>query len=223
MINQRLKVCAVTVLLSIALTAQAELELFISGDAGAVIQGERVVFAKPPLFLERGTREAATLVPEPGRNVPLRDAVRQLLPVGWKARLHPAVEPYSVNWEGGYSWLSILQSTLGQIGADALVDWSRQEVVIGPEVRRAWVLTPGSLKDNLRAWAERAGWHLRWEVAGYADLTVPFPTVLPLGLDMIGAVRAVVDSYRQTQMVNLKADFFTLNQVMVLRCDQGGC
>lgn len=207
--------------------AHAELRVFLEQKTErpppAEIAGERVRFADPPLFLHRGVPRPARRVPEGGRQVPVEQALRELLPRGWTATVDKNARDFAVSWRGGDSWVALVRGIAYGLRADTLIDWARNTVIMGARVRNAWVLESGSLRGNLAAWARRAGWHFQWAVPGYQDLSVPYPAVLPLGLDIRAAVSAVVDSYRKQQVLNLKADLYETNLLIVLRCDKAGC
>lgn len=216
-------------ILGLAGAVHAEFRLFADDEAErqeprpAEIAGARVHYADAPVFLERGVASEARIVPESATAVPIEEALHRLLPRGWTATLDASARAFEVSWRGGESWLAIVRGIAQCIGTDALVDWAHDTVVIGPQVRDAWVLEPGSLRANLERWASRAGWRFQWAVPWKQDLTVPHSAVLPLGLDIQGAVNLVVESYRQERVLNLKAEFYEGNLLIVLRCDAGGC
>lgn len=55
-----------------------------------------------------------------GHGVPLRFAVRQLLPKGWHARYGPGVDPdRPVSWEGGRAWDRVLIDAVRPLGLHA--------------------------------------------------------------------------------------------------------
>ena len=146
-----------------------------------------------------------------------------MLPGYWSASIDASARNFAVSWQRGYPWLSIIRSIGQTAQIDILVDWPERKLVIGLQVRDAWILKTGSLRANLQRWAQQAGWHWQWQVPHHDDLTVAYPTVLPLGMDFPTAIHTVLSSYRRAGVLNLKADLYTHNQLLILRCDRRGC
>lgn len=216
--------------LGVAWSAQAEFRLLIDeADIHAVprkpaiIQGQQARYADMPRLLQRGVPVETRVVFKPAQQLSINEALAQLLPMGWTAQVHPAWQNYAVSWPAGERWSDVLAGIGQKLGADMLIDWSQRRVVLDPAIRNAWVLRGKSLRENIERWARQAGWHFRWQIQGYRDLTISVDSVLPLELTLQQALEHIVKSYRYEQIINLKADFFESNLTIVLRCDQGGC
>lgn len=68
-----------------------------------------------------------------GRNLPLGDSLSMILPGGWSYRSEPDVDLAApISWQGGDSWLAVLE----QVGRDNqvqfLVDWNQKRVFLRP-------------------------------------------------------------------------------------------
>ena len=68
----------------------------------------------------RPDRASAPIASGFGHGVPLRFAVRQLLPKGWHARYGQGVDPdRPVSWEGGRRWDRVLTDAVRPLGLHA--------------------------------------------------------------------------------------------------------
>lgn len=66
-----------------------------------------------------------------GHEVPLRFAVRQLLPAPWHIRYDVGVDPdQAVSWEGGRRWDYILRDAVKPLGLRAFADPATPNVVV---------------------------------------------------------------------------------------------
>ncbi len=71
-----------------------------------------------------------------GRGVPLADALKQIAPIGWHARVKEGMLPSfdrqrKVDWRGGRPWTTVLDILANDQGFSVEIDWARQMLLIG--------------------------------------------------------------------------------------------
>ncbi|MGH8156534.1 MAG: TcpQ domain-containing protein [Rhodanobacter sp.] len=76
-----------------------------------------------------------------GRQVPLADALQQIAPPGWHARLRSSTvtsfkRNQKVDWEGGRPWPEVLDILVNNEGLSAEVDFYQQLILIGDRSER---------------------------------------------------------------------------------------
>ena len=68
-----------------------------------------------------------------GKQVTLLDALKQLLPAGWKAFEEGGVDLQArLNWAGTKNWVLILHDIVTEQNLTALVDWDKRELTLSP-------------------------------------------------------------------------------------------
>ncbi len=127
-----------------------------------------------------------------GDQLPLRMAIRLLLPEGWRAHIKPQVLAEPVSWQQGEYWTEAV--TAAPVDVCYVIDWNTRTLYAGTdanviklaaleaddhalfEPRRGapaetsrpgtgnglWRLEPGSLRGQLQYWAKNAGMSLDW-------------------------------------------------------------
>lgn len=150
-----------------------------------------------------------------GQRVPLPEAMRMLLPDAWSYAPGANVGADAVSWSARSTWLEVLHQIGELYRLRFLVDW-RHKVVYAEPFRPAttgpgaparavnaewpaadalvWQLVAGGLRAQLKAWAERANYHLFWP-EDIGDITIQVPVALRGEfLDAIEKVSGALDS-----------------------------
>lgn len=163
-----------------------------------------------------------------GSQIPLELAIKQVVPQGgcWKVNIDRDVSGRKVSWSGGDEWQSILNRVAGQHGFKAHIDEANCVIGIAPDGELAkqyakphvnvWHLDPAkSLRENLSAWADQAGWHLAWDTK--MDFPIEYPARLfgPLAGEE-GAVAQVLNTLLNSASP-LKAEFKLGNRVIWIK------
>lgn len=162
-----------------------------------------------------------------GANVPLFVAMDNIIPGGqsWHVNLDDGLENQVVSWEGGNSWEGVLTAIADQNELSIVMNHREQAIGVArteslarhlakksPEV---WRLSPGhTLKGNLEAWADQAGWQLSWD----ENLRIDYPILHRATLTGSfygegGVVDRLLATFRG-QPRPLTADFYTQNRVV---------
>lgn len=84
---------------------------------------------------QRGQPEAAPVaLPTYGLDVPVRSALKTVIPAGWQLFVHQSAKlPASVSWKLGDVWPSVLGSMADAANLAVLVDWEQRTVLIRTE------------------------------------------------------------------------------------------
>lgn len=155
-----------------------------------------------------------------GRDVTLAEALRQIAPVGWHAKLKEGMLGHfdrarRVSWRGGRPWTSVLDGLATEQGFSVEVDWANRQLMVGPRLPTpalasaqtmplapsapkappvpTWVAARGTmLSADLAAWCKTAGWELRWNAA---DLDYAIPAPLSFQGSLESAVKAALQHY----------------------------
>lgn len=180
-----------------------------------------------------------------GRGVTFQDAMKQIVPQGWKGYAIGKFDASKrVDWKGGKRpWIAVLEEVAQEAGVMAQVDWTKHEInfysievekapeAAKPEAkseaaepapapaapRDAWELKAGlALHDNLAQWAKEAGWGFVWRPDfKYVIANVGGKNPVFKGT-FIEAVTQVVGAYRNAERP-LVAEFFEGNNVLEVR------
>lgn len=68
-----------------------------------------------------------------GRDLTLRDSLLMIMPTGWSYRSEPDVDlATTVSWQGGDSWLTVLEQVGRKSQTQFLVDWNQKRVFLRP-------------------------------------------------------------------------------------------
>lgn len=130
------------------------------------------------------------------KDIPLLTAMKQIVPVGWKAKRAGGLDVAQlVSWRaGGKTWVEVLHDVAVSNGFNAMVDWSKQEITVAPATfvptgdgmrpssilgaavvqpsQKVWNLnTSLTLRENVEAWAKEAGWSVSWAAVDYPVTT----------------------------------------------------
>ncbi|MGD8907876.1 MAG: TcpQ domain-containing protein [Chromatiales bacterium] len=156
----------------------------------------------------------AKVVKGSGSNMKLSDALRLLVPKGWKVYTHNNVsEAEVISWSGGRPWTEVLSRIGTNHGYEYRVHWDSKTVT----ARRAstmdakpaskdntpkntyfgitkYMVYKGELLSNeLARWAKTEGWNLHWGIS--EDYPVAFDTEFD-GKTIVEAVQNVVKAYQ---------------------------
>lgn len=72
-----------------------------------------------------------------GRNVALMDALRQILPSGWRAYQEGDIDlTVTTDWAGSRSWIMALHNVLSGLNLRAQVDWTAKELTLLPPAEK---------------------------------------------------------------------------------------
>ena len=142
------------------------------------------VFSRPGTLKVVGAPPVAALASLDGwaKDVPLDLAVRSILPQGWalnQEALKGSAVVRTVSWSGGKPWPEVLRGLAHHAGFDAELNWDSRTAVLTPVPPPApivvappaptWDLdAQHTLRENIEAWAKKAGWNrVVWEGADY--------------------------------------------------------
>ena len=175
--------------------------------------------------------QTPTILMNQGKDIPLFVAVESIVPdVGtWMVHYDHDMHNLDMTWSGGDTWEGVLNTMAMQ--NDIFVEINSAERVIGlgksaniakhlaKKVPTVWrVDVKKSLRENMKDWAEKAGWTLSWD----KDLMIDYP-VEHQGVftgEFVGeggAVSSLLSTYRNAD-VPLKVQFYKRNKVVrVLR------
>lgn len=205
-------------LLAMAPAAQAEFAVFLeptTQTSAAPAGAGRVTFYGKP-------GDTQLVVQGAGNNVPLREALKTVVPPGWHGLAEKGVNTnMPVAWQGGDTWIQVLERLASEQSLLILVDWDARRIFLKPAPRTelaaapaeagtpGWTVKPGdTLKSTLSRWAEQAHWQLSWET----DFDYP----MPLGATFSGSfgeAGAQLIGHYQTAKKPLKIIFYKGNSV----------
>lgn len=187
---------------------------------------------------EHGNRPAKLSPVKSGNDVPLKDAIRQLAPVGWKGFASGADLTRQVSWEASASWLAALETVLTKNGYAATIDWTGKRILLVGTAKKEtstsavnkdsstsaavaqspWTAEPGDRASEILArWASKAGWQASWEAE---DLAVGGS--IRLGGDFSAAVVLLVDALNRSTSGALKPRFYELDANRTVRVTDKG-
>lgn len=180
-------------------------------------------------FVMKESAEKLSAVMAYGQNVPLFIAVERVVPNSgdWKINVDSGLENSVVNWEGGDTWEGVLENIARQNGLFLTINTDEKAIGISKvdglskhlamQSPQVWRLEKGkSLKQNLRAWAERAGWNLEWSPDVNVDYPITHSAVLTgKFVGKGGVVDQLLYSLREMDKP-LRAEFHTRNSVLLI-------
>lgn len=193
---------------------------------GSQVSGESNIHGG---FVMRENTDRLSTVMAYGQNVPLFIAVERVVPnsADWKINVDSGLENSVVNWEGGETWEGVLENIAKQnglyltinseekaIGITKVEGLSQHLAMKSPQV---WRLESGkSLRQNLSAWATRAGWKLEWDQKLDFDYPITHSAVLTgKFVGEGGVVQQVLDSIKDRDKP-LRPIFYTQNSVLLI-------
>lgn len=180
-------------------------------------------------FIMKEQPEVLSTVMRFGQNVPLFVAIERVVPESsdWYIHLDEGLDNSIVNWEGGNSWESVL-NTIGEQN-NLVISVNHEERAIGVSkdaklsqhlamrIPQIWRLkTSLSLRENLEEWSQRAGWQLEWDDKLNIDYPINHGAVLTgrfVGED--GVVDQILYSLRDLEKP-LRAKFHKMNNVLLI-------
>lgn len=182
---------------------------------------------------EQGTRPAKFASVKAGTNVPLKQAIKQLTPQGWKGYSTVADVSRTTSWTASSSWVAALEQTLSGAGCVAAIDWDGRRILIADaskeptsaaqiatkaEPQEPWTAEAGDRAGEILArWAAKSGWQSSWE----ADDLMVGGTVRLTG-DFSAAVTLFVDALNRSAGGALKARFYELDNNRTVRVTDKG-
>ncbi len=159
-----------------------------------------------------------------GNNVPLSIAVDQIVPDGcWKINIDDDLGDREVSWAGGKAWDQVLTESVKSAGLKIKINEAGCIIGIGNSLIIAeamasstsmvWHLkTDLSLSENLKVWAQRAGWKLQWDMS--VDYPIEHSATLIGSFDgESGVFSRVIDSFVNAN-ASIKAVLHESNRVI---------
>ncbi len=174
----------------------------------------------------------AAAAPGFGRQLPLRQALRMLLPEEWSYVPTADGDSLIVSWTGSRTWLEALRQIGETYQVRFLVDWDHK-IVYSDRMRTAkatesdpisvgksstvtaqsaWELEAGGLRGQLARWADRAHYHLYWPQS-IADVSIQVPAAL--SGDFLEAVKQISVAL-QSVGTGLKLHVYEMNRALVV-------
>jgi len=157
-----------------------------------------------------------------GSDVPLSTALRTILPKGWHAdKEHEVDFAMPLSWERGEEFTSVLTTIAYKHRLSILISWRSKKIhvraacenkpltlprpadskdatvkpmpSVATDTLNTWFLsTDKTLKENLQAWSQKAGWQVVWKIKD-TDFRVTHNTTLKGSF--MEAVEQVVTAY----------------------------
>lgn len=189
----------------------------------SVVEQEWVTLDRKPLRYVKETGDGrAALVKGFGREQPLSEALKLIVPQGWKGYASKDVQAHTrkVSWRGGKPWTEVLESLGMEEGLAFDVDWTAQKVFVknasrslpsvastsvrvsegeaSTETSSSVAIPRFSLREGemlsqaLERWGDVAGWRVLWGVD--YDYRVEVDT--DFGHDFEAAVEKVIQAYQ---------------------------
>lgn len=180
-------------------------------------------------FVMKDRPESVSTLMRYGRNVPLFVALEKVIPDSdsWFIHMDDGLEGSVVNWDGGGTWEEVLGIIEQENGLHIVVN--NEEKAIGVsfngkmaislanQIPQVWRLeTNKSLRQNLDAWASRAGWSLQWDSALNFDYPIDHSAVLTGGFAGEGGVVDQVLYSLRNNSKPLTAVFYEANNVVLV-------
>jgi hypothetical protein len=173
----------------------------------------------------------AAAAPGFGHELPLRQAMRMLLPEEWSYIPSSDGGSLIVSWTGSRTWLEALRQIGETYQVRFLVDWDHK-IVYSDSLRKAvaasdsthpvngdstvtdspWELEAGGLRSQLAHWADRAHYHLYWPQS-VADVSIQVPAAL--GGNFLEAIKQVSTAL-QSVGTGLKLHVYETNRALVV-------
>jgi hypothetical protein len=182
---------------------------------------------------EQGTRPDKFAPVKGATNIPLKQAIKQLTPKGWKGYSTVADVNRTVSWATSPSWVAALEQTLTEVKCVATIDWAGKRILIADapkevqsvarsttkaEPQEPWTAEAGDRAGEIIArWATKAGWQHSWE----ADELMVGGTVRLSG-DFSAAVTLFIEALNRSAGGALKARFYELDNNRTVRVTASG-
>lgn len=180
-------------------------------------------------FIMKEQPEKLSTVMRFGQNVPLFVAIERVIPDSsdWYIHLDEGLDNSIVNWEGGESWESVLNTIAEQNNLVIRVNHDERAIGVSKDSKLAghlamripqiWRLSPKlTLRENLESWSQRAGWSMEWDGNLNIDYPVSHGAVLTgKFIGQNGVVDQVLYSLKGVEKP-LRAEFHTVNNVLFI-------
>lgn len=173
----------------------------------------------------------AAAAPGFGHDLPLRQALRMLLPEEWSHVPTTDVDALTVSWTGSRTWLEALRQIGEHYQLRFVVDWDRKIVYSDRKHKAAtesdaahaakgdpgpgdsqWDLETGGLRSQLARWADRAHYHLYWPQT-IADVSIQVPAAL--SGDFLEAIQQI-SAALQSVGTGVKLHVYQQNRALVV-------
>lgn len=163
-----------------------------------------------------------------GKSVPLGVAMQNLIPdrASWSVVFEPGTEDRQVSWKGARDWREALNQISRNHGMTIGINEPGKRIAVtyspGMNAKLAqpgtnvWQLKAGnSLRENLIAWGEKAGWQVDWSRT-QVDYPIDHAATLVGQFSGEGGVVDRVLSATQSRETPLVGRFYTGNHVVVI-------
>jgi hypothetical protein len=163
-----------------------------------------------------------------GKNVPLGVAMQNLIPdrASWSVVFEPGTEDRQVSWKGARDWREALNQISRNHGLTIGINEPAKRIAVtyspGMNAKlvqpgtNVWQLKAGnSLRENLVAWGEKAGWQVDWSRT-LVDYPIDHPATLVGQFSGEGGVVDRVLSATQSRETPLVGRFYSGNHVVVI-------
>ncbi|WP_415912599.1 toxin co-regulated pilus biosynthesis Q family protein [Neptuniibacter sp. QD37_11] len=161
-----------------------------------------------------------------GKDVPIFIAIESVIPDAKKWTVHyDGVQDLAVSWKGGETWQSVLDVIADQNDLEITVNETERAIGVSFDKRmshalastnpKIWELsTERTLRENLKAWAGKAGWRLSWDETLQIDYPVFHSAVLTGDFEgPSGVVSKILKSTKNSD-TPLAGTFYTANNVL---------
>lgn len=163
-----------------------------------------------------------------GKSVPLSVAMQNLIPdrASWSVVFEPGTEDRQVSWKGASNWREALSQISKNHGLTIGINEQGKRIAVtyspGMNAKlvqpgtNVWQLKAGtSLRENLVAWGEKAGWQVDWSRT-LVDYPIDHGATLVGPFSGEGGVVDRVLSATQSRETPLIGRFYTGNHVVVI-------
>ncbi|MND11573.1 Toxin co-regulated pilus biosynthesis protein Q [compost metagenome] len=173
---------------------------------------------------------AAAPVMKYGKNIPLSVVFDKLVPKyeGWTVNMEDGIGTKKVSWNGGNTWKEVLSKISNENGFTIVVNEAEKAIGVSSSMvlaeslahkqNQIWKIESGKgLRENLTAWATKAGWKIQWDENLDVDYPITNSAVLvgPFA-GKGGVIDRVIYSLRNKDRP-LTAVFYTGNNVVLIK------
>lgn len=165
-----------------------------------------------------------------GKNIPLSVVFDKLVPKyeGWTVNMEDGLASRKVSWSGGETWKEVLSRISNDNSFTIIVNEAEKAIGVSGSMVMAenlahkqnqiWKLeSHKTLKENLTAWATKAGWSLEWDNGLDIDYPVTNNAVLVGAFAGKGGVIDRVVYSLRNQERPLTAVFYKANNVVLIK------
>ncbi len=195
---------------------------------GSVVVGESSSHGR---FIMQEKSESSKKPFANGSNVPLFYAIEANIPEneGWIVHIEDNIKNKPVSWEDeSGSWEGTLKTIGKQNNFHIVINPVEKSIGISSDekiafhmakrIPQVWNLEEGkSLKENLGAWADKSGWNLQWHEDLTVDYKISHNAIFTGSFIGEGGVVSQVLTAMKDANVPLKAEFYTKNNVLLIK------